>query len=160
MVPTKKWPNSPPPSSCGQTTSFFVGNIFFLPNLNYANTQSESSGVMYSRSPGQCRAHKLISFIVLLHVLKASASNGSKTEVVASWPRLAVGPPPPKNNTFFGRPLRPNGHQFCIEKLFDLHETFLWFPWPWQLLFHVSYSIFKSHNVRPFSVWKRLIRAF
>ena len=31
-------------------------------------------------NPRQGRAHKLISFIVFLHVLKASASNGSKNK--------------------------------------------------------------------------------
>ena len=42
------------------------------------STQSESAGGMFSTTQG--RAHKLISFIMILHVLKASASNGSKTK--------------------------------------------------------------------------------
>ena len=36
--------------------------------------------VMYSITPDRGGAHKLISFIVFLHVLKASASNGSKNK--------------------------------------------------------------------------------
>ena len=31
-------------------------------------------------------------FIVYLHVLKASASNGSKKKVVPFWPKVVVGP--------------------------------------------------------------------
>ena len=36
--------------------------------------------VMYSKTPDRGGAHKLISFIVFSHVLKASASNGSKNK--------------------------------------------------------------------------------
>ena len=42
--------------------------------LTFMTTQSKSAGV----NPRQGRAHKLKSFIVFSHVLKASASNGSK----------------------------------------------------------------------------------
>ena len=59
-------------------------------------------------NPRQGRAHKFISFIVFLHVLKASASNGSKNKNWyffgrKLWSGLTTSqrPPPPKSTAFF-----------------------------------------------------------
>ena len=52
--------------------------------------------VMYLITPDRGGAHKLISFIVFLHVLKASAWNGSKKQkVVVFMPTFVVEPRTP-----------------------------------------------------------------
>ena len=60
--------------------------IFPQPQWGQVKAHSQSQP-----NPRQGRAHKLISFIVFLHVLKASASNGSKNKKVLFWQRVVVG---------------------------------------------------------------------
>ena len=60
--------------SCGQSTTFLWNFFFFL--------ESPDAEKMIDKNN---------SFIVFLHVLKASASNGSKNKVVLFWPKVVVG---------------------------------------------------------------------
>ena len=90
----------PTPVSCGQTTTCWV-NSFSQNTLIWKNnwnrfeseiftpptsirpsqsTQSVSQSHVFQQPQTGQSAHKVISFIVLLHVLKTSASNGSNNK--------------------------------------------------------------------------------